>query len=108
MGAKERLAKLEERLDRQEVNRLLALPFEEVVEWLADRRSERVHSLYFRSLSTEALIELARKVFRVITAYDLDLGEEEVSEEQVGAWCRENLPEPEEGPRRMEPNFNCD
>lgn len=89
MGAKERIARLEERLDRQEVSRLLALPLEEVIELLPDL-SERVHDLYLRLLSDDALIHLARRVYRLIAAYDLGISEEALTEEEFQAWWSEN------------------
>lgn len=107
MGIAQRIAKIEDRLERQEVNRLIALPVEEVILLLPDR-SKRVHSLYLNALSNEKLIELARLVFRLCAAYDLGISEEELSEEQFQAWCSENYPEPGEGPGRIGPNFNCD
>lgn len=66
MGIKERLARLER------------------------RRQQQVED-YLAGLSDEKLIELVREGSRREAAEDLGVSVEEISDEQVWAWCEENL-----------------
>lgn len=111
MDIGKRIGKAQERLDRQEVSQLLALPFEEVVERLAALGPERMDSLlssYLRSLSTEALIEFAGRAFRMLAAWDLNISEEAVGEEQLQAWYRAQGYPQGEAARAMGPSFSTD
>lgn len=72
-----------------------------------EKRAKRQVERYLSSLSDEELLELAREVLRKKAAEDLGIAPEEVTDEQLGIWARENGLV-QDGPGAIEPSFDCD
>lgn len=107
MDIGKRITKAQERYDRQEVNRLLALELPEAIEQLP-YLSGRGQSLYLRLLPTEKLVELAKRIFREDAARGLGIDESELTEEQIQAWCRAQGYPQAEASRATGPSFDTD
>ena len=107
MDRRKRIKKIQERLERQEVSRLLPMSFEEVVEQLAGLRPA-ILSSYLRALSTEALLEFAGRTWRMLCSWDLGISEEEISDEQYEAWNRAEGYRQGEVSGAMGPSFETD